>query len=123
MARSCGERRVLVPVATALVAAGLGAAYLASGRHLRLGATGEEAMAALPGDDLVPEATIQATRAITVSAPAADVWPWIAQLGQEKGGLYTYAALENLIGCRITNADRIVQEWQHPGRGGLPHPS
>jgi hypothetical protein len=45
--------------------------------------------------------------------PLADqVWPWIAQLGQGRGGFYSYDALENLVGCDIHSADRVVPEWQ-----------
>ena len=53
-----------------------------------------------------------ATRAITVPAAADQVWPWIAQLGQGRGGFYSYDALENLVGCDIHSADRVVAEWQ-----------
>jgi hypothetical protein len=60
----------------------------------------------IPGPDLV------ATRAITVHAPAGEVWPWIAQLGQGRGGFYSYDVLENLAGCDIHSADRVVPEWQ-----------
>jgi hypothetical protein len=44
--------------------------------------------------------------------------PWIAQVGQGRGGFYTYDALENLVGCDIHSTDRIVLEWQHPYVGG-----
>jgi hypothetical protein len=53
-----------------------------------------------------------ATRAVTVRTAAADVWPWIAQLGQGRGGFYSYDLLENLVGCDMHSADRIVSEWQ-----------
>jgi len=92
---------------------------------LRWGATPEEARAALPGDELVPDPAIEATRAITVDAPAEDVWPWLAQIGQDRGGFYSYAWLENLAGCRLRNADRIHPEWQRRDVGEtLPlHPA
>jgi hypothetical protein len=80
--------------------------------HLRWGATHDEATGDLPGDDLVPSPDLTATRAITIRVPAEDVWPWIAQMGQGRGGLYSYDAAENLIGCDIHSADRIVPEWQ-----------
>jgi hypothetical protein len=67
---------------------------------------------ALPGDELMPHADLTATRAVTVRAPADGVWPWIAQLGQGRGGFYSYDFLENLVGCDIHSADRIVPEWQ-----------
>jgi len=55
---------------------------------------------------------LNATHAITINAPAADVWPWLVQLGQHRGGFYSYSWLENLVGCDMHNADRIVPEWQ-----------
>ena len=67
---------------------------------------------ALPGDELVPHADLTATRAVSVRASADRVWPWIAQLGQGRGGFYSYDFLENLVGCDIHSADRIVREWQ-----------
>jgi hypothetical protein len=97
----------------ALTAAAVaGAVALARSRSLRWGATREEADASLPGDDLITLTGLSATRAITIRAEAAAVWPWIAQLGQGRGGFYSYDALENLVGCDIHSADHIVPEWQ-----------
>src|SRR5512132_3497174 len=92
--------------------------------QLRWGATDEECDAALPGDDLIDNPDLLATRAITVPAAAEQVWPWIAQLGQGRGGFYSYDALENLIGCHIHSADQIVPEWQYINVGDQvkPHP-
>jgi hypothetical protein len=81
--------------------------------HLRWGATDEEVEKLLPGDELVPDPGIESTRAITVSAPVEEVWPWLAQVGQDRGGFYSYEWLENLAGARMRNADRIHPEWQH----------
>ncbi len=67
----------------------------------------------LPGDHLLPRADLSATRAVTVVAGADAVWPWIAQLGQGRAGFYSYDFLENLVGCDIHSADRIVPEWQN----------
>lgn len=86
-------------------------------RQLEWGATTEEAGSALPGDDLVPNADLIATRCISIRARPEQVWPWIAQLGQGRGGFYSYDALENLVGCDIHSADRIVPGWQHPHVG------
>ena len=80
--------------------------------QLRWGATDEECDAILAGNDLIPNPDLTATRAITVQAPAERVWPWIAQLGQGRGGFYSYDTLENLVGCDIHSADQIVPEWQ-----------
>lgn len=78
----------------------------------RWGTTGEELAATLPGDELVPHPDLTTTRAVTIDARAADVWPWIAQLGQGRGGFYSHDALENIVGCDIHSADRIVPAWQ-----------
>ena len=98
------------------VAAGIGlAAALVRARRWQLtwGVTREEAMGWLDGDALFPDAQVCATRGIGIDAPAAEVWPWIAQLGQERAGFYSYVALENLIGCRIHDPGRIEPAWQH----------
>jgi len=83
-------------------------------RHfqLRWGATAAEADGGLPGDDFLSIADLQSTRAITIEAPADAVWPWLAQMGQGRGGLYSYDFLENLAGLDIHSADRIHPEWQ-----------
>ena len=81
-------------------------------RYLRWGSTAAESDTALPGDELMSHANITATRAISVAADADAVWPWVAQLGQGRGGFYTYDFLENLVGCDIHSADQIVPEWQ-----------
>jgi hypothetical protein len=79
---------------------------------LNWGATREESEGPLLGDDLIAVPDLVATRAITVRTSADRVWPWIAQLGQGRGGFYSYDFLENLVGCDIHSADRIVAEWQ-----------
>jgi hypothetical protein len=98
---------------------GVAAAYILVTRpwHLRWGATDQECDAPLPGDELIANADLTATRAITIRASADQVWPWIAQLGQGRGGFYSYDLLENLVGCKIHSADRIVPEWQHVAVG------
>jgi hypothetical protein len=70
------------------------------------------------GDDLLAGADLSATRAITVDRRPNDVWPWIAQLGQGRGGLYSYDVLEDLVGCDMHSADRVVAEWQAVAVGG-----
>jgi hypothetical protein len=76
------------------------------------GATPEECARTLPGDELVPHPRLVTTRAITIQAPPAAVFPWLLQLGQGRGGLYTFQRLENLAGCRIENVDDIRPELQ-----------
>ena len=87
-------------------------AFLIRPWHLRWGATDEELKTPLPGDDLVHDPKLNATHAITIDAPVENVWPWLVQMGQNRGGFYSYAWLENLVGCRMRNADDVVPEWQ-----------
>jgi len=96
------------------VTGGAVVAYVLLGRtrQLRWGATDQEVSKPLPGDDFIPLADLTATRAITIRAAVDEVWPWIAQLGQGRGGFYSYDFVENLVGCDIHSADRIVPEWQ-----------
>ena len=90
---------------------------LLRGWYNRWGATAEETRQPLPGDDLVPQPLLGYTHAITIHAPAERVWPWLAQIGQGRGGLYSYDGLENLIGCKIHSVDRLLPEFQQPQVG------
>jgi hypothetical protein len=89
------------------------------------GSTAEERRKSMPEDKLTPEGSRGLTRAVTVDAPVEEVWPWLAQIGQDRGGFYSYEWLENLAGCRMRNADRIHPEWQHRdvGETVLLHPA
>lgn len=66
----------------------------------------------LPGSDLIPEPRYCSTRAIVIDAPAADIWPWLVQMGQGRGGLYSYDWLENAFGLDFHSADEVVPELQ-----------
>jgi hypothetical protein len=92
--------------------------------HLKWGATAAEVRATLPGDELVPNPKLSATHAITIRASAEEVWPWLVQMGQGRGGFYSYDWLENLFGCDIHNADRILPQFQtlKPGDSIRLHP-
>ncbi|TFV79522.1 hypothetical protein E4P39_02565 [Blastococcus sp. CT_GayMR19] len=81
-----------------VVGAALAYAVLLRPRLLTWGATRTEAMAALPGDDIV-RARWRTTRAITISATAADIWPWLVQMGFGRAGWYSYDWLERLAGA------------------------
>ncbi len=85
-------------------------------RRREWGATTYETVEDLPGDEVLSPSW-QATRAVTVAVPPEQVWPWLVQLGQSRGGFYSYELLENLIGCRIRNAARIELQWQSLARG------
>ncbi len=90
---------------------------LLRGWYTRWGATESEIKLTLAGDELVPEPAHVATRAITIHAPADEVWRWLVQLGQGRGGLYSYHLLENLAGCKMHNANDIIPELQHLALG------
>ena len=81
------------------------------------GAIATEQQMALAGDSFIPANTVVSTRAITIHAPAARVWSWLVQLGQERGGFYSYDWLENLFMAKMHNANHIVPEWQQPQVG------
>lgn len=79
--------------------------------HMNWGATAAEIGQSWPGDK--PDAPYVTTHAVTIFAPPEAIWPWIIQMGQGRGGLYSYEFLENLAGSDLHNADRIHPEWQH----------
>ncbi len=81
---------------------------------LSWGATAAEIAGRLPGDDIVPGGASKETRAITIHAPAPVVWAWVTQLGQDRGGFYSYEVLEDLAGCEMPSVDRLdpsLQQW------------
>ena len=85
----------------------------------RWGATDSELAQPLPGDDLVRHPKLSYTRAITIDAPPEDVWTWLVQFGQGRGGFYSYDAVENIIGCDIHSTDRILPQHQHLATGDV----
>lgn len=85
----------------------------------RLGASSDEISASLPGDELVPSPNIGYTRAVSINASPEQIYPWIVQLGADRGGWYSYEWFEtNVLHCKNTNADRIHEEWQGLEVGG-----
>jgi hypothetical protein len=76
------------------------------------GSTEHEASAVMPGDEIIGEARYRSTHAITIETTAEDVWPWLVQMGQGRGGLYSYDWLENLLGLDIHSAGRIDASLQ-----------
>ncbi|MGB5238263.1 MAG: hypothetical protein WBM43_06855 [Flavobacteriaceae bacterium] len=85
----------------------------------RWGLTREEAQRKLPGDHIIKKPQSAFTHAVAINAPAAYVWPWVAQMGKDRGGFYSYEALENLMGLGIYNADTIMEQYQHPKKGDI----
>ncbi|MBN1188884.1 MAG: hypothetical protein JXA46_03955 [Dehalococcoidales bacterium] len=100
---------------------GVGGAFLIAAAVLtpfirywrRWNATDEEIDRTLPGDELVSRSLGGFTHAVTISAPRSRVWSWLAQVGQGRGGFYSYDFLENLVGCNIHTVDRLYPERMH----------
>jgi hypothetical protein len=107
-------------VLTGVLAGGLSAlaAYLRVYRpwHLRWGATDQEVQLPMPGDNIVPRPTFNATRAVTITARPQEIWPWLVQIGAGRGGWYTYDWLDSL---GRHSAERIIPEFQHLAVGDL----
>ncbi|WP_234834700.1 hypothetical protein [Mycolicibacterium stellerae] len=103
------------PLVSGLMA-GIGAAALyraeVKPRMYVWGAGDDEVSCPLPGDELVMAGVPRTTRAVTVDAPVEAVWPWLAQIGEDRGGFYSYSWLERAVGAQIHNADAIHPEWQ-----------
>jgi hypothetical protein len=110
--RLTGWQRVLGGASLAL--AGAAAAYplLLRDRCLTWGARPKEVSREMPGDALIPDPDVLATRAITVNAPPSCIWPWLVQMGSGRGGAYTYDRIENLFGLDMHSADEILPELQ-----------
>lgn len=112
------------------VVAAVGSAAWARHRFRDWGSTPAERSAAYPGEESIPEPADVVTRSVSIDAPPAVVWKWLVQIGQDRGGMYSYDRLENLVGLDIHSTDEIRDEWQHlavgdrvvlvpPGRAGL----
>jgi len=89
--------------------------------QLDWGAKQAELGRALPGDELVRGVTYQTTRAIPIRAQAAEVWPWLVQIGYGRGGFYSYDWLEKLSGLTVASAEQIVPEFQNLAVGDKVH--
>lgn len=87
--------------------------------HLTWGATPDEVAGPMPGDGLLDGAAFVATRAVTIGAPPAEVWPWLVQVGYGRAGFYSYDLLDNLGRPSVR---RILPEYQTPTAGDLAAP-
>ncbi len=105
-------------IATAgVLLAGVAYAVVAHPWLMSWGATRAEIDAPLDGD-VVGEGPYF-TRAITIDAPPSRVWPWLVQMGQDRGGFYSNTWLENMVTSDLHNADVIHPEWQHRALGDV----
>ncbi|MCP4119917.1 MAG: hypothetical protein GY737_31885 [Desulfobacteraceae bacterium] len=74
------------------------------------GASAFEVNMSLVGDDIAPYAS--STRAISINAPASEVWKWLIQLGADRGGFFSYTFIEKALGYETGNSNKIVPEFQ-----------
>ena len=107
---------ILVLVIAALVAV---YAFIFRPWHLTRGATKDEVQCSLPGDELVPNPRFVWNQAITIHAPAAEVWPWLVQIGNQRAGWYSWDRIHRLLGVAGSvqyedrSADQIIPELQN----------
>jgi hypothetical protein len=73
------------------------------------GATEDEVAGPFPGAELVPEGERGATMAITIEATPEKVWPWLVQMGWDRGGFYSWDLLDN---AGRPSAREVRPEWQ-----------
>jgi hypothetical protein len=112
------RNRIMILGITAGLTSGIAAFAVAAypalwrDRCLTWGARPEEAAREMAGDDLLPDAPVVSTRAVSVQAPPEDIWPWLVQMGPGRGGAYTYDWIENLFGLGMHSADEILPEFQ-----------
>lgn len=109
------HRRLRRTLTAATGLAALLALYLAVVRpwHAHWGATSGEIARAMPGDSLVEHPLEVTTRAVTIDAWPAHVWPWLAQMGRGRGGLYSYDRLDRLFGVLdAPSADTLIPRFQ-----------
>ena len=107
-------RRLLI-IGSAIAAAG-SLAFIATRQWWTTwGVVPDEATKPLPGDDLVPDAQASDTRGITIEAAPDRVWPWLVQMGYERGGWYSIDQLD----MRTRSAITIVSEWQDLAVGDI----
>jgi len=107
----------------AIMLGALLAPFLRRGRS-HWGLDEKAAQRSYPGDELVPEPRWSWTHAVEIGAPAAEIWPWVAQLGANRAGFYSYQWLENLAGCQVRNAETIHPEWELKlGQALVLHPA
>lgn len=81
------------------------------------GSTAAERSTPLPGDGFAGAPERAGDRAIDIDAPAESVWPWLLQIGEDRGGFYSYTGVESLFGLDIVNAETIRPEWQSLAAG------
>jgi hypothetical protein len=106
-------------VASAACVAWLSLLVLARPWYQRWGSTAGELLRPLPGDEAGAAPNFQIQHAVSIRARPEEVWPWLAQLGHDRGGFYSYSWLERAFGDHVRNAGRVHPEWQDVRAGGF----
>jgi hypothetical protein len=79
----------------------------------RWGATPTDLTRVMSGTALLANYTYSGTMAVVIDAPPKHVWPWLVQIGYQRGGLYSYDWLDRLFGyLDRASATRILPEFQ-----------
>lgn len=77
------------------------------------GATRSDLARVMAGDSLLADETYSGTMAVIVNARPEHLWPWLVQIGYQRGGLYSYDWLDRLFGyLDRPSATRILPEFQ-----------
>jgi hypothetical protein len=101
-------------IATLMIGLSIVYVFVVRPYHMRWGATDQEIAMALPGDAYIAPTAERSTRAVTIHAPAALVWAWLVQTGQNRsGGWYSYTWLENLFAANMGDAEQLDPRFQH----------
>jgi len=80
----------------------------------RWGTTPSDLSRVMAGDGLIGDPTYSGTMAVIVNARPDDIWPWLVQMGYQRGGLYSYDWLDRLFGfLDRPSATCILPEFQH----------
>ncbi|WP_157156751.1 hypothetical protein [Diaminobutyricimonas sp. LJ205] len=104
--------KAIAVVAIPIIAA-VGYAKYVRPKQLRWGSDDAEVSAVLPGDALVSQPKMQTTRAVTIRATPAEVWPWLVQIGYGRAGFYSYDQSEKAVGADPERSRRILPEFQN----------
>ena len=108
-------RAALLAVISAMVAAAIAYIVAIRPKVRAWGVQPGEGDLPLPGDDLIPDPSAVETRGITINGSPASVWPWLVQMGYERGGWYSYDAMDQ----KHPPAERILPEFQSLNAGDI----
>lgn len=83
------------------------------------GASLQELHQPMPGDEIVENPSYTTTRAITIDTSTSAVWPWLVQMGEQRGGFYSFDFIDRLLGMKVHSAHRILPRFQELNEGDV----